>query len=112
MVALIAHGTVVSVDSTNNTAVVQVTRTNHHGAGLVGTQVTVDLSNARISVADVNADGQKNLADLAAGDRILVQGRIPLHGSLTAALVAKRLIDQTHPATSDSSSSTQTPSAR
>jgi hypothetical protein len=112
MVALIAHGTVVSVDSTNNTAVVQVTRTNHHGAGLVGTQVTVDLSNARISVADVNADGQKNLADVAAGDRVLVQGRIPLHGSLTAALVAKRLIDQTHPATSDSSSSTQTPSAR
>jgi hypothetical protein len=111
MVALVAHGTVVSVDTTNNTAVVQVTRTNHHGAGLVGTQVTVDLSNAKISVADINADGQKNLADVAAGDQVLVQGRIPLHGSLTGALVAKRLIDQTHPATSDSSSSTQTSSA-
>jgi hypothetical protein len=111
MVALIAHGTVVSVDATNNTAVVQVTRTNHHGAGLVGTQVTVELSNARITVADVNADGQKNLADVAAGDRVLVQGRIPLHGSLTGALVARRLIDQTHAATSDSTSSTQTTSA-
>lgn len=109
-VALIAHGTVVSVDPTNNTAVVQVTRTNHHGAGLVGTQVTVDLSNARISVADVNADGQQNLADLAPGDRVLVQGRVPLHGPLTGALVAKRLIDQTHARSTDSSSSTQTTS--
>jgi hypothetical protein len=111
MVALIAHGTVVSVDTTNNTAVVQVTRTNHHGAGLVGTQVTVDLSNAKISVADVNADGQENLADVAAGDRVLVQGRIPLRGSLTGTLAAKRLIDQTHAHSTDSSSSTQTTSA-
>jgi hypothetical protein len=110
MAALIAHGTVVSVDTTNNTAVVQVTRANHHGAGLVGTQVTVDLSKARMSVADVNADGQKNLADVAAGDRVQVHGRIPLRGSLTGALVAGRLIDQTHPASSDSSSSTQTTS--
>src|SRR5947209_547083 len=61
MVALVAHGTVVSVDTTNNTAIVQVTRANHHGARLVGTQVTIDLSDARISVADANADGQKNL---------------------------------------------------
>jgi hypothetical protein len=111
MVALIAHGTVVSVDTTNNTAVVQVTHANHHGAGLVGTQVTIDLSKARISVADVNADGQKNLSDVAAGDRVLVQGRIPLRGSLTGPLVALRLVDQTHPAGGDSSSSTQTTSA-
>jgi hypothetical protein len=107
MVALIAHGTVVSVDTTGNTAVVQVTRANHHGAGLVGTQVTIDLSKARISVADVNADGQKNLADVAAGDQVLVQGRIPLRGSLGGSLVALRLVDQTHPAGSDASSSTQ-----
>jgi hypothetical protein len=111
MVALIARGTVVSVDSTSNTAVVQVTRANHHGASLVGTQVTIDLSKAKISVADVNADGQENLADVAVNDRVLVQGRIPLRGSLTGALVARRLIDQTHPASSDSSGSTQTTSA-
>jgi hypothetical protein len=111
MVALIAHGSVVSVDTTSNTAVVQVTRANHHGASLVGTQVTIDLSKARISVADVNADGQRNLADVAVGDRVLLQGRIPLRGSLTGSLVALRLIDQTHPAGTDSSTSTQTTSA-
>jgi hypothetical protein len=111
MVALIARGRVVSVDTTGNTAVVQVTRANHHGAGLVGTQVTIDLSKARISVADVNGDGQKNLADVAAGDRVLVQGRIPLHGDLTGVLVARRLIDQTRPAGSESPSGTQTTSA-
>src|SRR5690242_6044193 len=109
MVALIARGTVVSVDTTTNTAVVQIARANHHGAGLVGTQVTIDLAKARISVADVNADGQKNLADVAVNDRVLVQGRIPLHGSLTGTLSAKRLIDQTHRSTSSSTTSTQAP---
>jgi hypothetical protein len=109
-VAVVAHGTVVSVDTTNNTAIVQITRANHHGAGLVGTQVTVDLSNARITVADVNADGQKNLADVAANDEVVVQGRVPLHGSLTGSLVARHLIDQTHAPTSDPATSTQTTS--
>jgi hypothetical protein len=110
MVALIAHGTVVSVDTTTNIAVVQVTRANHHGSGLVGTPVTIDLSNAAISVSDVNGDGQKNLADVAVSDQVLVQGRIALHGTLTGALNATRLIDQTHPASSDAASGTQTTS--
>lgn len=110
MVALVAHGTVVSVDTTTGVAVVQVTRANHHGTGLVGTQVTVDLSKATVLVADVNGDGQGNLADVAVSDRVLVQGRIPLHGDLTAALTSRRLIDQTRPAGSDASSGAQTTS--
>jgi hypothetical protein len=107
VVALIAHGTVVSVDTTTGSAVVQVTRANHHGSGLVGTQVTIDLSKAAISVADGNGDGLENLADVAVSDQVLLQGRIPLHSTLTGALSATRLIDQTHPASSDTSSGTQ-----
>jgi predicted NodU family carbamoyl transferase len=110
MVALIAHGTVVSVDTTTSSAVVQVARANHHGSGLVGTQVTVDLSKAAISVADANGDGQENLADVAEGDQVLFQGRITLHGALTGALSATRLIDQSHPATGGGASGTQTAS--
>jgi hypothetical protein len=110
MVALIAHGTVVSVDTTTNLTVVQVTRANHHGTGLVGTQVTIELSKATISVADVNGDGQENLADVAVNDQVLVQGRIPLHGALTGALNATRLIDQTRPASAGASNGTQTTS--
>jgi hypothetical protein len=109
MVALIAHGTVASVDTTTNVAMVQVTSANHHGRGLVGTQVTIDLSKATISVADVNRDGQENLTDVAASDQVLVQGRIPLHSAVTGALTARRLIDQTRPA-SEASSGTQTTS--
>ena len=107
MVAIVAKGTVVSVDPAASSAVVQITRANHHGAALVGTQMTIDLSKARISVADANGDGQKNLADVAVSDHVLVRGRIPLHGSLAGALSAGRLIDQTHPAGGDPSSSTQ-----
>jgi hypothetical protein len=110
MVALIAHGTVVSVDTSTSSAVLQVTRANHHGSGLVGTQVTIDLSKAAIAVADANGDGQVNLADVAVSDQVLLQGRIPLHGTLTGALTATRLIDQTHPASSDALTGAQTTS--
>jgi ABC-type uncharacterized transport system ATPase subunit len=97
------------VDTTSNTAVVQITRVNRHGAGLVGTQVTVDLSKAAISVADVYGDGQSNLADVAAGDHVLIQGRIPLHGSLSGSLPATRLVDQTQSASSPSTTTTPAP---
>jgi hypothetical protein len=107
-VALVASATVVSVDTTAGTAVVQITQTNHH-AELNGTQLTVDLTKAAISVADVNADGQQTIADLATGDQVLVQARVPLHGALSGALVAQRLVDQTHPAGSDSDSDSGSP---
>jgi hypothetical protein len=107
-VALVASGTVVSIDTTSGTAVVEITHTNHH-AELDGTQLTVDLTKAAISVADVNADGQQNMADLAAGDQVLVQARVPLRGALSGALVAQRLVDQTHPADSDDDGSSTPP---
>jgi hypothetical protein len=100
----------VSVDTTAGTAVVQITHTNHH-AELDGTQLTVDLTQAAISVADVNADGQENIADLAAGDQVLVQARVPVRGALSGALVAQRLVDQTHPAGSDDDGGSSTPPA-
>jgi hypothetical protein len=100
----------VSIDTTSGTAVVEITHTNHH-AELDGTQLTVDLTKAAISVADVNADGQENIADLAAGDQVLVQARVPVRGALSGALVAQRLVDQTHPAGSDDDGGSSTPPA-
>lgn len=92
---VILKGAVVSVDAAAKTAVVHVTRANHHGQAMVGSDVTVDLSAAKVDVADVNADGAADLADVTAADHVLVQVRIPRQGPAPAGLPARRLVDQT-----------------
>ena len=85
---VVAKGTVVSYDATAGTLVVHVTKANHHGAGMVGTDVSFDVSKAKI-------DGTPT-----AGDKVVVQtvnaagtdGRYP----------ARHVVDQTHPPTADS----------
>ncbi len=47
-------GNVVSADASTKSLVMHVTRANRHGRGAVGNEVTVDLSGARLRVADVN----------------------------------------------------------
>lgn len=64
--------------------------------GFIGETVSFDLSNARIVVADVNGDGQRNLEDVATGDRVVVIARLPRKDPGSQPFVARRLIDQTH----------------
>jgi hypothetical protein len=68
--------------------------------GFVGEAVTFDFSNARVIVADTNADGQRDVADVHDGDLVLVQARLA-KGTRFAegseALVAGKLIDRTTP---------------
>lgn len=66
--------------------------------GLVGTTVTFDLTSARIVVADTNSDGQKNLEDVKTGDKVLVKAMLPRKNPGSQPFAAKRLVDQTHPA--------------
>ena len=95
--ALNLKGTVSAVG--DNSVDVLVKRANHHGHVLVGQTVTVDLSNARVVVRDVNGDGVRNLSDVAVGDRVVVQARIAKGGTADASqpLAAKRLVDQGAP---------------
>jgi hypothetical protein len=66
-------------------------------AGLVGEDVSFDLSNARIQVADTDGDGSATANDLQAGDRVQVQARLPKQDPGDQPFAAKKLIDKTNP---------------
>jgi hypothetical protein len=95
--ALNIKGTVAAVG--DGSVDVLVKSANHHGRALAGQTVTVDVATARIVVRDVNGDGSRDLADVAVGDRVLVQSRIAKGAAPDPAepLVAKRLVDKGAP---------------
>ena len=78
---------------------VEVTRGNAHTrrAGLIGDDVAFDFSAARVVVADTDGDGKATLADVAAGDRVLVQARLPRLAPGTGPHKARKVVDQTNP---------------
>jgi hypothetical protein len=80
-VAWEARGTVSAVDATANTITIAVPdrrgATNHHAAAWRGQTVTFSLAGARLDVRDVNGDGQRDLADVAAGDSVRVLAMLP-----------------------------------
>ena len=65
-------------------------------AEFVGTDVQFDLSTAKVTVADVNADGAANLADVVAGDEVVVKARLPKGDPGVQPYVAKHLVDKTN----------------
>jgi hypothetical protein len=65
--------------------------------GFIGQSVQFDLTNAKIVVADTNNDGSRTVADLADGDKVLVQARLPRKDPGDAPFKARKLVDQTHP---------------
>jgi hypothetical protein len=98
---------------------VEVTHGNAHvrRGGYVGQSVAFDLEDAKIVVADTNGDGKRDVADVADGDRVLVQARMLKRTKYVApveaeapeaeaagddvvdasdAIVARKLIDRTH----------------
>jgi hypothetical protein len=95
--ALNIKGTVAAVG--DGTVDVLVNHANHHGRALAGQTVTVDVSDARIVVRDVNGDGQRDLGDVAVGDRVVVHSRIAKGATPDPAqpVVAKRLVDKGAP---------------
>jgi acylphosphatase len=95
--ALNVKGTVAAVG--DGTVDVVVKSANRHGRALKGETLTVDVSRARIVVRDVNDDGERNLGDVAVGDRVLVQARIAKGAAPDPAqpVVAKKLVDKGAP---------------
>jgi hypothetical protein len=65
-------------------------------ANLVGVTVTFDLTAAKVVVADSNADGKRDLTDVASGDRVMVKSRMPRTDPAAQPFAARQLVDQTH----------------
>jgi hypothetical protein len=93
MKTVVLKGLVASVDGTNVT--VTVKHSNSHGRALRDQDVLLDLSAARVSVRDANADGERNVSDVAAGDRVVAQVKIPRGTAFDAAqaLATRRFVD-------------------
>ena len=66
--------------------------------GLVGQTLTFTLDTAKLRVADTNADGAVTAADVVAGDKVVIQARLPRTEPGTGPFAARKLVDQTHPA--------------
>ena len=77
------------------TVQVAVNGGNSRGRKFSGQTLTFDLSKAKIKVADVNKDGKRDLADVAAGDRVNVQAKLP-RGAVDATqpLAARHFVDK------------------
>src|SRR5215212_1213791 len=66
--------------------------------GLVGATLAFTLDAAKLRVADTNADGAVNAADVVAGDKVVIQARLPRSEPGEGPFAARKLVDQTHPA--------------
>jgi hypothetical protein len=95
----------------NADGTVTVTGGNSHvkKAALVDTPVLFDFATAKVVVADNNADGTSDLTDVAADDAVVVKARLPKSDPVTPPVVARQLVDQTHPA--DSTEAPEVPEA-
>jgi hypothetical protein len=69
--------------------------------GFVGETVAFDVAAAKLRVADTNADGSVTVADLAEGDKVVVQAKLPRTDPGEAPFAARKVVDQTHPVASD-----------
>lgn len=77
---------------------VAVEKGNKHARDFEGQTVVFDLSAAKVSVGDTTGDGVADLADVAAGDAVVVKAKLPKGVAPEQPIVAKHLVDQTNPA--------------
>jgi hypothetical protein len=77
------------------TVQVQVAAGNNRGRKYKGQTLSFDLAKAKVKVRDANGDGKRDLADVAVGDRVLIQAKLP-RGALdvSQALPARQFLDK------------------
>ena len=92
----------------NGEGVVTVESGNAHAkkGGYVGTDVTFDLSSAKVVAAEFDNVAGLTAADLQVGNQVLVHARLPRGTKAAvaaepAAIVARKVIDKTHPPVED-----------
>lgn len=79
----------------DGTVSVEVKAGNSRGKKFKGQTLTFDVTKAKLHVADVNKDGKRDLADVAVGDRVNIQAKLPRSGvDATQALPARHVVDK------------------
>jgi hypothetical protein len=79
-VTLVLKGKIASVDAGEKTSslVVAVKTTNRPARRYRGKRIDVDIApETRLRTKDHNGDGERDAADLAAGDRVVIKSRVP-----------------------------------
>ena len=82
----------------NADGTVAVTSGNSRGKKFKGQTLTFDWSKAKVSGQDTNADGKVDASDVTAGDKVVVQAKLPRDASGTGPFAARKLVDQTEAA--------------
>ena len=68
----------VEVGEKTSSLVVAVKKTNRPARRFRGKRINVDIApGTRLRTEDYNGDGERNAADLAAGDRVVIKNRVP-----------------------------------
>ncbi len=84
-------GAVKAVDAAAGTVTVTVEKASKWGRAYKGTDVVFTLSGVKkIKVADTNADGKKDLADVKVGDRAKAGARIAKDADVAAPVAANK----------------------
>ena len=78
----------------DGTVEVTITGGNSRGRELERETVTFDVTKAKIKVADVNNDGKRDLADVAVGDRVMVQAKVAGPVSSSKVVPARHFLDK------------------
>jgi hypothetical protein len=77
-VTLVLKGKIVKVGEKSSSLVVAVKKTNRPARRYRGKRINVDIaSETRLRTKDHNGDGERDAADLAAGDRVVIKNRVP-----------------------------------
>jgi hypothetical protein len=79
----------------DGTVSVEVKSGNSRGRKFKGQTLIFDVTKAKLHVADVNKDRKRDLADVAVGDRVNVQAKLPRGGvDASQALPARHVVDK------------------
>ena len=78
----------------DGTVQVTVSGGNSRAKKLKGQTLTFDVTKAKVKVADVNNDGKRDLADVAAGDRVNVQAKVAGPVDAAKPVAARHFVDK------------------
>lgn len=93
---IVVKGVVTAASTDGSSVTIDVTKANKHGAFLRDAESPLAFSAAKVVVLDANGDGP-TVADLQAGDKVVVQIRLAKDADLSGVLAARKIIDQTNP---------------